>query len=188
MAGWKQPPGSAPARQWLKTVTEENEPHTFLAVDSKETRIVTLNLRGEEHAYELGTYDPRDWSLLSRNPVSDKIGIWDQLLFHPNESWLVLRSRNAILVWSANDLDTEPKRIVPGKKELTSIAFHPSGRYPAATSNDETVKVYDTDTWQIAKTYAWNIGRLRSIAFSPDGMLAAAGSDTGRIIVWDVED
>ncbi len=190
IARWKQPPGLPPAREWLKTLSEESEvePKSFLAIDSRGTRIVTLNLQGEEHAYELGAYDPRDWSLVSRTPVSDKIAYWDQLLFHPNDTWLVLRSRNAFFVWDANDLSLEPKRIASGRRELTCIAFHPSGRFLAATSNDETVKLYDTDTWQIAKTYAWNIGRLRSVAFSPDGMLAAVGSDTGRIVVWDVDD
>ncbi|MCE9567206.1 MAG: WD40 repeat domain-containing protein [Planctomycetes bacterium] len=74
-----------------------------------------------------------------------------------------------------------------GKKYFTGIAFHPSGRYLAATSNDATVKLYDTTSWQVAKTYTWNIGRMRSIAFSPDGTLAAAGSDTGKVVVWDVD-
>ncbi len=73
------------------------------------------------------------------------------------------------------------------RKEFTGIAFHPSGRYLAATSNDQTVKLYDTDTWQVARTFTWDIGRMRSVAFSPDGSLAAAGSDTGKVVVWDVD-
>lgn len=72
-------------------------------------------------------------------------------------------------------------------KHFTGVAFHPSGRYLAATSNDATVKLYDTATWTVAHTYTWNIGRMRSVAFSPDGTLAAAGSDTGKIVVWDVD-
>jgi hypothetical protein len=73
------------------------------------------------------------------------------------------------------------------KKEFTSLAFHPSGRFLAATSNDQTVKLYDTTSWELAKTFTWDIGRMRSIAFSPDGTLAAAGSDTGKVVVWDVD-
>jgi WD40 repeat protein len=72
-------------------------------------------------------------------------------------------------------------------RHFTGVAYHPSGRYLAATSNDATVKLYDTATWAVAKTYTWNVGRLRSVAFSPDGTLAAAGSDTGRVVVWDVD-
>jgi WD40 repeat protein len=72
-------------------------------------------------------------------------------------------------------------------KHFTGIAFHPSGRFLAATSNDKTVKLYDTTTWEIARTFTWDIGKMRSIAFSPDGTLAAAGSDTGKVVVWDVD-
>jgi WD40 repeat protein len=72
-------------------------------------------------------------------------------------------------------------------KHFTGLAFHPSGRYLAATSNDATVKLYDTASWQLATTFTWDIGRMRSVAFSPDGTLGAAGSDTGRIVVWDVD-
>jgi WD40 repeat protein len=74
-----------------------------------------------------------------------------------------------------------------GRKHFTGIAFHPSGRYLAATSNDETVKLFDTNTWEQAHTFTWKVGRMRSIAFSPDGALAAAGSDKGQIVVWDVD-
>ncbi len=73
------------------------------------------------------------------------------------------------------------------KKHVTAVAFHPSGKYLAATSNDATVKIYDTKTWEVARTFTWDIGRMRSIAFSPDGSLAAAGSDAGKIVVWDVD-
>jgi WD40 repeat protein len=73
------------------------------------------------------------------------------------------------------------------RAEFTDIAFHPSGRYLAATSNDATVKLYDTTTWEVARAFTWDIGRMRSIAFSPDGMLAAAGSDKGKVVVWDVD-
>jgi WD40 repeat protein len=74
-----------------------------------------------------------------------------------------------------------------GRKHFTGIAFHPSGKYLAATSNDETVKLYDTNTWEVAHTLTWKVGRMRSIAFSPDGALAAAGADKGQVVVWDVD-
>ena len=73
------------------------------------------------------------------------------------------------------------------KKHFTGVAFHPSGKYLAATSNDATVKLYDTTTWAVARTFTWDIGKMRSIAFSPDGTLAAAGSDSGKVVVWDVD-
>jgi WD40 repeat protein len=72
-------------------------------------------------------------------------------------------------------------------KHFTGIAFHPSGKYLAATSNDATVKLYDVATLGTARTFTWDIGRMRSVAFSPDGTLAAAGSDGGKVVLWDVD-
>jgi WD40 repeat protein len=93
-----------------------------------------------------------------------------------------------LYVYNARNLNGKPTFVRPhGRHHFTGVAFHPSGRYLAATSNDATVKLYDTNTWEVARTFTWNIGRMRSIAFSPDGALAAAGSDTGKVVVWDVD-
>jgi WD40 repeat protein len=93
-----------------------------------------------------------------------------------------------VAVFRADDLGAEPARFRnDNRKEFTGLAFHPSGRYLAATSNDATVKLYDTATWAVAEVYDWDIGRPRSVAFSPNGMLAAAGGDKGKIVVWDVD-
>lgn len=96
---------------------------------------------------------------------------------------------SVLSVWDADNLGAKPPREVKnvGRKHFTGAAFHPSGKYLAAASNDTTVKLFDTDTWQVAKSYTWEIGRMRSVCFSPDGALAAAGSDTGKVVVWDVD-
>src|SRR5262249_40214847 len=74
-----------------------------------------------------------------------------------------------------------------GTKHFTGLAFHPSGKYLAATSNDTTVKIYDTTTWQLAKTYTWDVGKLQGVCFSPDGTRAAVGSHKAYVVVWDVD-
>ena len=91
-------------------------------------------------------------------------------------------------VFQSDDMGAEPITLRnDSRKEFTGLAFHPSGRFLAATSNDVTVKLYETATWAVAAAFNWDIGRLRSVAFSPDGMLAAAGGDKGKIVIWDVD-
>jgi WD40 repeat protein len=105
----------------------------------------------------------------------------------PDGEWLAFGSRDSILAMRS---DGQSRPIyLPNltSHHFTDVAFHPSGKYLAATSNDKTVKLHDTTTWEISRTYVWEIGRMRCIAFSPDGMLAAAGSDTGKVVVWDVD-
>jgi hypothetical protein len=106
----------------------------------------------------------------------------------PDGCLFVCRTRETIRVYPAGGTwKNVPTIKNDSKKHFTGMAFHPSGRYLAATSNDKTVKFYDTTTWELARTFTWDIGRMRSIAFSPDGALAAAGSENGKVVVWDVD-
>lgn len=106
----------------------------------------------------------------------------------PDGRWLAARAGNQAVVFHGDNFAALPVVLENDTpKQFTGLAFHPSGGYMAATSNDATVKIYDTATWKVAKVFTWEVGRMRSIAFSPDGMLAAAGSDSGRIVVWDFD-
>src|SRR5262249_39753174 len=113
----------------------------------------------------------------------------DETTVAPDESLVACRTRFYVRVYPNRERFVGPRQTIPNtaNRHFTGIAFHPSGRYLAATSNDETVKLYDTTTWELARTFTWKIGRMRSIAFSPDGTLAAAGGDKGKVVVWDVD-
>jgi WD40 repeat protein len=116
----------------------------------------------------------------------------DDYYTHPVQSadrrLIAARRTKFIGVYRSDDF-TQPPVVIANdnRKEFTGLAFHPSGRFLAATSNDNTVKFYDTSTWQLAHAFDWEVGRLRSVAFSPDGTLAAAGSDKGKIVMWDFD-
>jgi WD40 repeat protein len=105
----------------------------------------------------------------------------------PDSGLVAAFHRKNMIVWCRDNWSKPVVTLKNATKYFTGLAFHPSGRYLGATSNDATVKLYDTTTWKVAKTFTWNIGRMRSIAFSPDGTLAAAGSDGGKVVVWDVD-
>jgi WD40 repeat protein len=92
-----------------------------------------------------------------------------------------------LLVWSVPELGEAKKVLNDTRKHFTSLAYHPSGNFLFATSNDATVHVFDTTTWQRVRRFTWKLGRLRSVAVSPDGTLAAAGGDKGEVVVWDVD-
>jgi WD40 repeat protein len=75
-----------------------------------------------------------------------------------------------------------------GKKPITGLAFHPSGRYLAATSGDATVRLHDREAnWVVTRAFDWRIGALKSVAFHPEGTRAAAGGAKGQVVLWDVD-
>ena len=93
-----------------------------------------------------------------------------------------------LLVWPVPKLG-EPRRVRnDSRKDFTAAAFHPSGRCLYASSNDETIQVFDTATWERIERFRWRIGKPKSVAVSTDGTLAAAGGDNGDIVIWDLDE
>jgi WD40 repeat protein len=116
---------------------------------------------------------------------------WQQgirhLMFSPDGKFLAGTAGPRLRIW-----DLEGQREVAlhkrGSKHFQGLAFTSDGRYLATVSNDETVRVWETNTWQEHTTFTWKIGKLLNIALSPEGLRAAAGSDKGQIVIWDVEE
>lgn len=185
---WRQPLQGLPEREWERTPATEGERPWQLAYDPAGSRIGTLEgeyQRDQGWVGQIVFRDPANRTMSGQLPLPGKTV--DQLVVSPEGFWLVARTGTSLLVWDASDLHSKPRKVRGGKQHFTSIAFHPSGRYLAATSNDTTVRLYDTASWQVAKTFAWEAGRLRSVAFAPDGLLAAVGTDSGKIVVWDID-
>jgi WD40 repeat protein len=118
--------------------------------------------------------------------VAFRGGAFAQLVASPDGRTACLRFGPRLRVWNL-DSPAQAVELGTGRMHFTGVAFHPGAKYLAATSNDETVKVYDAQTWQLAKTFTWDIGRLRSVCFAPDGNRAAVGSDENKVVVWDVD-
>ncbi|KAF7978465.1 hypothetical protein HWV62_45583, partial [Athelia sp. TMB] len=71
---------------------------------------------------------------------------------------------------------------------VKSVAFSPDGRRMASGSDDESVRVWDTETGTlIVKPFEGHTDWVRSIAFSPDGQRIASGSDDRSVRVWGTE-
>lgn len=111
----------------------------------------------------------------------------EPLLFSPDGGQLVGLNDMTLLVWPVPGLGAPRLVRNDTRKQFTALAYHPSGRNLYATSNDETVHVFDTATWERAGRFTWQLGRLKSVAVSPDGTLAAAGGDRGDVVIWDVD-
>ena len=124
--------------------------------------------------------------LLAANRIPNRTAT--ALAMSPSGNCAVALSEMSLFIYATEKLKAAPRVVRnDNRKHFTGIAYHPSGKHLAATSNDATVKLYDATTWEIARTFTWDIGKMRSIAFSPDGTLAAAGSDQGKVVVWDVD-
>jgi WD40 repeat protein len=113
------------------------------------------------------------------------------LLFSPDTRQLVGFKDMTLIAWSVpeNLHSLGQPQIVrnDNRKHFTAMAYHTSGRHLYATSNDATVHIFDTATWERTERFRWQLGSLKAVAVSPDGTLAAAGGDRGDVVIWDVD-
>jgi WD40 repeat protein len=183
LACWLLADPTSPA--WsAETTRPARSPPLFLAGGA---RFVLFEGRPDSVPFWYVTRDARTGRVLSEVAVAGYD--FHSPVLSADRRLLAARRGPWAVVFRTEDFGTGLVRVLRNDngRHFTGLAFHPSGRFLAATSNDATVKLYDAVTWEVAQCFDWDIGRLRSVAFSPDGMLAAAGGDKGRIVVWDVD-
>jgi WD40 repeat protein len=92
-----------------------------------------------------------------------------------------------IVVWNVKT-QTITTTLSVGKKHVPDVAFTSLGACLVATSNDATVRRWDTKTWKEKPVYEWDVGKLAALDVSADECRIASGGATGKIIIWDVAD
>ena len=172
-------------RVWEREIISAERPPQFLT-DNRfarfERRWSVERGRGEQF---IAVHDTATGALVEQTAYTGDV---NRLVLAPDARWLAFRRTNFIdMIPLAPGAGPAARVNNDGRRHFTEVAFHPSGKYLAATSNDTTVKIYDTITWRKAHTFTWDIGRMRSIAFSPDGTLVAAANDLGQVVVWDFD-
>lgn len=69
---------------------------------------------------------------------------------------------------------------------VDGLAFSPDGQLVATGSADNSVKLWDVNSYRELRTLAGHVRGVKAVAFSPDGRWLASGSIDGTIKVWDV--
>ena len=68
---------------------------------------------------------------------------------------------------------------------VTSIAFSPNGNQIATTSDDYTIRIWDTESGQLIQTLEGHKDKVNDVCYSPDGKQLVSGSDDYHAVVWD---
>jgi WD40 repeat protein len=89
-----------------------------------------------------------------------------------------------IVVWDVETGKTATTLSV-GKKHVPDVAFTTNSTRLIATSNDETVRQWDTKTWKEKDVYTWKVGKLTVLDVSSDGCRIASAGALGKVIIWD---
>ncbi|MCP5108989.1 MAG: hypothetical protein GY950_36740, partial [bacterium] len=70
---------------------------------------------------------------------------------------------------------------------VRSVAMTGDGRLIVSAGDDNTVKLWETRSGRIIKTFTGHKGEVNSVAFSPDNRRVVSGSYDQTVKLWDVE-
>ncbi len=108
------------------------------------------------------------------------------LMFHPNNQSVAISFGHSVQVFNL----TDGKAISPDLRHSGTVRdfeFNREGTRLLSVSNDQTVRVWDTQTYQERVSYDFKIGKLNCLKIAPDGLTFAIGSYKGTIVVADLE-
>jgi WD40 repeat protein len=65
------------------------------------------------------------------------------------------------------------------------VAFHPDGQRLATGSADQTIRIWDCETWRTLAVLEGHSDYVWSLAWSPEGRRLVSGSGDQTVRVWD---
>lgn len=80
------------------------------------------------------------------------------------------------------------KFVLHGHRAVVShIVFHPTYNLLASSSEDASIKLWDSDTGQFEKTFKGHTGTINYLSFDPQGKYLASCSSDLTIKLWDLQ-
>jgi WD40 repeat protein len=104
----------------------------------------------------------------------------------PDGRWIVDASRGTVRIWDVLN-GPEGLSIDAGPTTVFDLAFSPDGRRLAAAVADGSVKLCDSATGEVIRTFSHQQGSVHGVAFSPNGRFLATASADKTVKVWDAD-
>jgi WD40 repeat protein len=108
--------------------------------------------------------------------------------FSRDSKYLVLGELDGMISMFNTDTQTRDRVFTDNQAQISDIKFSPDGSYMAATSYNQTIRVWNMRNLKDQPYVLYLTKWATSLAFSPDSrFLFAGGFDHGEIKVWPMD-
>lgn len=102
--------------------------------------------------------------------------------YSPVDARLAIAPSN--YVWLLNESGQRTRELTGSKRFIHAIAWHPSGRWLAASGQDPVIRIWDTHDGSLAQQLSGHTAIVRELAFAADGLRLASCSDDRTVRIW----
>ncbi|MEC4887786.1 MAG: NB-ARC domain-containing protein [Scytonema sp. PMC 1070.18] len=162
--------------------------------DENSTRVRTLafspdgkTLVGSSDNQSIKTWDVETGRCLLRVKTAPSSAIW-AVKFSPDGETVMSCGTDKIQLWNLGNEEPQMTLHEPHHR-IRSLAYSPDKKLIAVGSDDQLVRLWDTQTGEAIKTFQGYSNRIWTVAVSPvpqqDMICLASGSDDGNIRLWN---
>ncbi|MBI5927834.1 MAG: PD40 domain-containing protein [Chloroflexi bacterium] len=191
------------SNSWRLGFIEDDFSYTLISQPSDNPAYaITFSPDGQWMAYASGyngpiLYDLAD-SYTIESPLKDSVYnlSTESIAFSPNNATIATGGKYAygcgrsgnVQVWSVPGLELLAT-LEDHTEEVTAVVFSPNGSLLASSSEDGTIQIRRSDTYEILAVLEGHLGYgVNSIAFTPDGRLLISAGDDGTIRLWGISE
>lgn len=123
-------------------------------------------------------------------PKQDAQGMINALAYNPSGKLLASGGdAGKIIIWEFREKDTAIFTLEGHKAAVTKLEFTKDGRYLVSSSEDNTIRIWDTQQMRVVHIYSAWLYPVNTFALSPSGyfILSAGNTDVASIRLWKLK-
>ncbi len=157
--------------------------------------VMALSPDGRRLAFQVSSYTQRPLVEVFDTSTGRRIaalgGIWASLQaldFSPDGAQIAAVHHESPSVYIFDLRSGKPEMDLRGHAAgLRGVAYSPDGKRLASCGDDQTIRVWDTETWQILHTLHGHVGGVQCVAFDADGRRLVSGGSDSTVRVWSAD-